>query len=194
MGHRPPSTHVLEWQSDLAGMKKHGTRIRASCQTCGHWWDLDVDEMIRELGSDKASLWDRSPPCEIEACGGIATCHASPGPGTPTRPLVSIDLPPGVELPIQSLSDGWRGYWATPTREHIPHADKGFTERDWRRIKALALSVTDNHMPAALDDLDAPYRVGACTPEWESRFSGRKIATFRGMVILAWPKEGRRRG
>ncbi len=35
-------------------------------------------------------------------------------------------------------------------------ASFGFTARDWRRIKAHALSITENHMPAALDDLDAP--------------------------------------
>ncbi len=64
----------------------------------------------------------------------------------------------------------------------------GITDRDWRRIKAHALSITETNMPAALADLDCPYRVGACLPGWETRFSGEVIGKFRGRPILVWPK------
>lgn len=94
----------------LEAMKRHGTVVRAFCQNpaCKHWWDVDLDEMIGELGSDQATLWDRYPPCDKD-CGGVAMFSASVGLGTPFRPMISRGLPPDAVLPIQSLMDGWIG-------------------------------------------------------------------------------------
>lgn len=64
----------------------------------------------------------------------------------------------------------------------------GFTARDWARIKSNALAVTANYSPAALADLDARWRVGACLPKDVSRFSGRYIGLYKGRALIAWPK------
>lgn len=108
MGLRTPPITVMDWMSDLARMKQHGTVIRASCQNaaCRHWWDWPVDDLIRQLGSDKATVWDRRPPCE--RCGYDVIFLASTGAGTPFRPLISPWVPE-EGLPIQSLMDGWTG-------------------------------------------------------------------------------------
>lgn len=99
---------TMVWNSDLAGMKKSGTIIRASCQApaCRHWWDWPVEDLIAELGSDKATVWDRHPPCE--RCGEPVLFLASPGEGSVFRPLISADIP-AEGLPIASQMDGWTG-------------------------------------------------------------------------------------
>ena len=109
MGLRDGYPQVMEWMSTLDAMKAAGTCIRASCQSCREWHDVDLDEMIRQLGSPNASLWDRSPPCERDGCKGSMLFLASPGPGTPFRPLISPDVPSDGALPIQALMDGWVG-------------------------------------------------------------------------------------
>lgn len=108
MGFRREHAGVLDWMSTLDKMKAHGTIIRASCQgkDCRHWWDWPVDDLIRQIGSDKASVWDRQPPCE--RCGAEILFLVSPGRGTPFRPLMSTWIPE-EGLPIQSLMDGWIG-------------------------------------------------------------------------------------
>jgi hypothetical protein len=63
-----------------------------------------------------------------------------------------------------------------------------FTDRDWSKIKANAMRVSFNHCPAALDDLDARWRVGACLPENLTLFSGLYIGMYQGRALLAWPK------
>jgi hypothetical protein len=107
MGLRSDYPRVMEWHSTLAGMLKHGAVARAMCP-CGHWWDWPVEDLITELGSDRASLWDRHPPCELPTCEGAVLFHASAGPGTASRPMISPFVPSGG-LPIQSLCDGWLG-------------------------------------------------------------------------------------
>lgn len=108
MGLRAPPISVMDWMSTLDRMKAHGTCVRALCQNkaCLHYWDWPVDDLIAQIGSDKASVWDRHPPCE--KCGADVLFHASAGPSTPSRPLISEYRPP-EGLPIQSLMDGWVG-------------------------------------------------------------------------------------
>lgn len=64
----------------------------------------------------------------------------------------------------------------------------GFTERDWARIKAHAEIVTPNYIPKALDDLDAPFRVGA-VPAADRRWSGGDLlGVYKGKALLYWRK------
>lgn len=66
------------------------------------------------------------------------------------------------------------------------------TRRDVRRIQALAESVKDGHIPAALDDLDGPWRVQALPPTDARRSSGEPFGEWAGCVLVAWwrPKSG----
>jgi len=59
------------------------------------------------------------------------------------------------------------------------------SDRDWRRIAALAVGP-----PAPrLDDLDAKViAVGVCAIGEETRFSGERIGVIRGKAVLVWPK------
>lgn len=97
------------WQSTLGAMKSAGTRVRLICTTpCQFWTEVDVDDMIGELRGADMTLWDARPPCPI--CDGLARFVASPGQGTPFRPLVSD---PGDSdrrpLPPQAWMAGWTG-------------------------------------------------------------------------------------
>jgi hypothetical protein len=65
----------------------------------------------------------------------------------------------------------------------------GFTRRDVARIKALAEGVTELRTPAALGDLDAPWRVSAVPEGQESRFSGDVMGRWAGRVLVIWPKD-----
>jgi hypothetical protein len=76
----------------------------------------------------------------------------------------------------------------TPERWLAIRRHYGITDRDWARIKALTDQVTPLYVPAALDDLDAPYRVGAVRKEDRSRFSGEPIGVFNGCAILVWAR------
>jgi hypothetical protein len=67
----------------------------------------------------------------------------------------------------------------------------GFTRRDVARIKALAESVTDLDVPAALADLDAPYRVQALPQEMAGRSNGTPFGAWAGRVLVYWVREGR---
>ena len=76
----------MAWISDLAGMKRHGTRLQAACRdkACGHWHGLCVDQLIAELGED-ADLRDH--PLACASCGGAVLILASSGEGSPARPV-----------------------------------------------------------------------------------------------------------
>jgi hypothetical protein len=82
-----------------------------------------------------------------------------------------------------------------PTGRHRRHY---VTDRDIARIKAMALSLSDDYQPPVLDDLDAPVRVGVCRPG-EEAYTGAHIAVpWRGRIILGWKlgtraREARRR-
>jgi hypothetical protein len=65
----------------------------------------------------------------------------------------------------------------------------GLTPRDVDRIKALAEArVQDGTIPAALADLDAPIRVAAYFEDEAYRFSGDRLGTWAGRVLLYWPR------
>ena len=72
----------------------------------------------------------------------------------------------------------------------------GFTSRDWARIKGHAMLTDVNNQPPALDDLDAPYRVGAVLAQVRRHSSGVLLGVYKGRALLAWPQtpEGHRDG
>lgn len=84
----------------------------------------------------------------------------------------------------------------TPEQRRERHrawlASFGFSERDWARIKAHAATVTPNNIPAAIDDLDAPWRVGAAWAAERRWSSGLLLGVWQGKALLAWPHQTRR--
>ena len=63
----------------------------------------------------------------------------------------------------------------------------GFTKRDIVRIKALAETAAANFTPAALNDLDVPFRIGAIWPGMERHSSSRVLGEWAGRTLLfAW--------
>lgn len=50
----------------------------------------------------------------------------------------------------------------------------------------MAESVTPDHQPPILEDLDAPIRVGACLPGQEAYAGAHVVAAWRGRLILGW--------
>lgn len=109
MGSYNPSRRiVMRWQSDLGSMIAEGAYvIRTGCR-CGCWGVVDLPYMVDLLGGPDMTLWDCRPPCPL--CGQLHHFMASPGPGTPVRPLLSSpgdhDLHP---LPPQAWMAGWTG-------------------------------------------------------------------------------------
>lgn len=167
-------------------MRRAGTHVIASCDKpgCGHYWTVDLGQMISEIGSQEATLWDRHGPCERPGCDGTVSYLASPGPGTPKRPLISMHAAGG--LPIEAWMDRWVGLDATPCIN--PLAAIGVGWRDWIRIRDMVLSTHRLYHPAALNDLSIPYRVGACPAGEESRSTGEAFARYAGRTILVWEK------
>jgi hypothetical protein len=162
----------MAWQGTLAEMKRHGTRVAERClrPSCGRWTPHDqLDHLIDTYGED-FMLWDRKMVCRV--CGGETMFHAAPGPGTPFRPLMG-----GVEAEARHKAF-LRGF--------------GFSRRDIARIKAMAETCDGRSAPLALNDLDVPYRVGACMPGEESRGSGSYLGQWQGRSLLFWgPMTGR---
>lgn len=69
----------------------------------------------------------------------------------------------------------------------------GFSARDWARIRAHAEAGGLEADGPALDDLDVPVRVGACTPELARRLNGRLLGGWRGRALVWWPMTERER-
>jgi hypothetical protein len=67
-----------------------------------------------------------------------------------------------------------------------------FTRRDITRIKALAEKTTQLYTPAALDDLDVPYRVGVKL-SGQGSTSGEILGQWNGRVLIWWAMNGRER-
>jgi hypothetical protein len=156
----------LAWQGALRQMRAHGTRVAQCCTApdCRAWALLEVDHLIAEFGEDHR-LWDRRPPCRM--CDRPTHYMAAPGPSTPFRPLLSGPVADEVK------------------RRFL--ASFGFTRRDVRRIQAMAETCEPTYAPAALDDLDVPYRVGAIWPGQEMRSTGQYLGEWNGRTLLWWP-------
>jgi hypothetical protein len=61
------------------------------------------------MGGWDMTIWNTYPPCEVGDCAGLCMFHASPGAGTPTRPMKSSTLGPD-ELPAEAWMAGWTGW------------------------------------------------------------------------------------
>lgn len=78
--------HWMAYEATLGGMADAGTRVRERCPRCNTWIDVNVSLLLCEHGPD-FSLVDHHPECD--RCGGPVNFHASAGPSTPFRPLVT---------------------------------------------------------------------------------------------------------
>lgn len=170
MGDRNEDRRPMAWQGTLAQMRTHGTRVAQSCTTadCRRWVIHDIEHLIHVHGPEHR-LWDRRPPCPM--CGGKTHYLAAPGPSTPFRPLLS-------------------GLVADEVKRQFLKSF-GFTPRDIRRIQALAEATTGGEVPAALNDLDVPFRVGACMPGMEGYSTGKVLGEWAGRALLFWEMNGR---
>lgn len=162
----------MAWQGSLGQMKAYGTRLAqsASCGCPGRWVDLDVSAMIATHGAEWVA-WDKRPPCRV--CGKPGHYMASPDRSTPYRPL--------------------RTGFAHDAERKAFLLGFGFTRRDLVRIKAMAEETTPNFAPAALNDLDVPFRIGACWPGGERYSSGEILGDWAGRTLLYWRMVGRER-
>ena len=172
MGDRTAPRSPMAWQRTLGEMKTHGTRLAqtASCKCTDRWIELDLDQLIAKRGADWLG-WDRRPPCK--ACGVPGHYMASPGPSTPYRPLRT-------------------GYRHDADRRAFL-LGFGFTKRDIVRIRAMAEATTINYTPAALNDLDVPFRIGAAWPGTERHSSGQVLGEWAGRTLLYWEMAGSER-
>jgi hypothetical protein len=162
----------MAWQRTLGEMKAHGTRLAqtASCGCGDRWVDLDIDKLIAKWGADWLA-WDRRPPCRT--CGVPGHYMASPGRSTPYRPART-------------------GYAHDQDRRAFL-IGFGFSKRDIVRIKAMAEATTANSISKALNDLDVPFRIGACWPGSERHFSGMVLGEWAGRTLLYWEMTGAER-
>jgi hypothetical protein len=67
----------------------------------------------------------------------------------------------------------------------------GVGPRDVERILRFAETCGTRNHPAALNDLDCPYRVGAAQATDARSFSGTLIGHYLSRAVLWWPKYGR---
>jgi len=87
----------------------------------------------------------------------------------------------------------WQGPEAREAKRKARHKlwlDR-LTDRDWRRIEAMAEQVTPDFHPARIEDLDAAgIAVGVCPVGEERWVSGERIGTLRGgeVAVLVWVK------
>jgi hypothetical protein len=159
----------MAWQNSLGEMLAHGTIVAQTtgCRCKGRWQVLSVEALIYSYGREFI-LWDRVARCA--SCGKEGHYMAAPGPGTPFRPL------------------------RTSVHQDVLHREFlrsfGFTRRDTARIRAMAERVTPNHPEVALNDLDVPYRVGACIRGEERHSNGLLLGEWAGRTLLYWEMKG----
>lgn len=159
----------MAWQGSLREMLRQETRLAFCCtaRECKAWIEQDVRGLARELGFD-ATLWDDRPPCP--KCSARGHYMASPGRSTPFLPLLSAPMTDAVRKAFL--------------------AQFGFTKRDIVRIRLMAEESTGSYTPAALNDLDVPYRVGVSDG---GGTSGDVLGQWKGRTLLWWPMHERER-
>jgi len=143
-----------------------GTRLAQCCTAadCRKWLEFPDLELLIGKWGEEYMFWDKRHPCTM--CGRLAHFMASPGPSTPYRPLLT-------------------GLKAEQVRREFLRSF-GFTARDIKRIQLHAESLRGDFLPAALNDLDVPYRVGACFPGHECYTTGQILGEWAGRTLLWW--------
>jgi len=165
MGDRTHDRNPAAWQSTVGQMRSSGAAVYLACtsQGCGRSTPMNLTDVAAKFGDD-FSLWNRRPVCP--ECGRVGHYMASPGAGTPYRPLrTGIEADARRELYLRSFN---------------------FSVRDRLRIKLLAERVTPTWDPPPLRDLDVPYTVGATWPGREFLSSGRFLGHWNNMTLLVW--------
>lgn len=166
MGDRTQDRSPSAWAATLGQMIEAGARVYLACtaQACGNSTGLDLTSLAKKFGAD-FSLWDRKPVCP--ACGRLGHYMASPGHGTPFRPLKT-----GIEADV---------------RREIFLRSFGLTPRDITRLKLLAERVTPTWDPPPLRDLDVPFTIGAVWPGRDLTSTGHFLGHWKEMTLLWWP-------
>jgi hypothetical protein len=166
---------IMDWQSTLGAIKAHGSRLAITGCSCPDAWRLlDVDVLIAELG-EGGWLWDVRPVCP--RCAARRHYLCAPGSGsTPFRPMTT----PGGKL--QALHEEVHG----KAERQAFLRSFGFSKRDVLRIRAMAETATPHYTPVAMNDLDAPFRVGACIAGDERHSSGQILGLWKGRTLLWW--------
>ena len=151
--------HPMAWQATLGGMQANGTLAYQVCSKCKLRRDVDVAALVDKEGP-RSTLWDRRPICP--RCGERTHYMASPGPGTPFRPMLS-------------------GMLYDEARRQFFRA-LGLTRRDVTRIRAMAEATVPGQLPRELADLDVPIRV---TARFLEPLSGSELADRKSMAAAA---------
>jgi hypothetical protein len=171
---------IMRWQSTLGAIKAEGSRLAITgCKCPDAWRPLDVDVLIEEMG-EEGWLWDQRPVCPRCKAPKHYMC-APAGEGVPFRPMTTS------EGKAKLLHDEVHG----KTERQAFLRSFGFSGRDLVRIRAMAETVTAAYVPAALNDLDVPFRVGACMAGDERYSSGQVLGLWAGRALLWWGMNGR---
>lgn len=64
----------------------------------------------------------------------------------------------------------------------------GLSDRDWRRIRALAERAAAGAHEARIEDLDGPWAVGVVPAYNRKAYSGELLGVIKDQAVLAWPK------
>ena len=79
---------IPKWSATLGGLKDSDAIVRAHCRKCSSTFKVEADLLISHFGRNY-TLYDKTSSCRIYSCDGICLFLASPGGGTPLRPLVT---------------------------------------------------------------------------------------------------------
>jgi hypothetical protein len=79
---------IPKWSATLGGLKDSDAIVRAHCRRCGNTFKVELGLLISHFGKGY-SLYDRTSSCRIYKCDGECFFLASPGGGTPLRPLMT---------------------------------------------------------------------------------------------------------
>lgn len=100
--------------------------------------------------------------------------------------------------PHRTFGEWHEDPWADPEdkarRRHERHARwiASISERDWRRLAALADRRAAGVSTVRLDDLDASIAIGVHPIGASHPPNGERFGVLRGCILLAWRKEPRR--
>lgn len=96
------------WMSSIGYMRDSDVRVRALCRKCRVLLEVDLNVMCTMRGRS-FSLINAKARCKIVGCGGEVFFMASPGEGTPFRPLAE-SAPKPRERPKPEPPDDDPGY------------------------------------------------------------------------------------